>query len=95
MAIVIKKISKKALFSLVLAGGFFLALLVKIFFGSGHLNLSKLDLNARSLLDDGKAPLGVNSARADVPVPGDSGAGDSCASAGGSGGDSGGDSSSE
>lgn len=89
MAIVIKKISKRALFSVVLTGGFFLALLVKIFFGSGHLNLSRLDLNARSLLDDGKAPLGVNSARADVPS-GDCGAGDSCGSACG---DSSGDSS--
>lgn len=86
MPIIIKKFSKKAVFSLALTSGIFLAFIVRIFLGAGHVNLSRLDSSARDLVNDEKTALGVNAARADIPSPppgncggdsGDSSGGDS------------------
>ncbi|HLM84116.1 MAG TPA: hypothetical protein VK254_02830 [Candidatus Bathyarchaeia archaeon] len=81
MTVIIKKISRKTAFSVAVIFGAFLAFALRLFFGTGHINLSKLNSNEKNPLNSEEFSI-IHPAKADV-TSGDS--------TGGSGSDGGSD----
>jgi hypothetical protein len=52
MPIVVKKISKRTLLSIVSVGGFFAILISKMFFGGANENLARFENKAKDVLSD-------------------------------------------
>ena len=65
MTIIIKKATKRVLFSIATVSGLLFALVLKFFLGGSAMNLSQLESKAKNSL--GKVNAGIPTARADVP----------------------------
>jgi|GEM_PF-6768692 len=79
MAIIIKKVTRGTLITLVSLGGLALALFTRLIFGDFHVNLGNLDSDPNNVFD--KSGL-IKSVQADTPA---GNGGDSCEGGGSSG----------